>query len=360
MILKRLFNRACILVASIMLFGCEDNSLPDDTQIRDYSEFFSALPEQVIYPQNNPYTIEKEKLGEFLFWDPILSGNQNVACASCHHPQFGWADGRAFSIGSDGVGLGPERFGNEITPIHAPSIVNSAFVGLTNSSDLESFISGPYFWDLRADTLSEQARGPIENPVEMLGYNYHESDIMDEVILRLSSNNEYVALFTAAFSDEPEPVTAQNISDALATFQRKVVSTNSRFDLFLRGDSTALTQAELIGLNKFIDGGCASCHSGPMLSDNLIHEDKKVIEGLAPVRTPALRNVAFTAPYMQDGSRSSLADAISIYEDRGDLEVTIGEGDFGDIERFLLTLSGPTYNHIPQRVPSGLPVGGAI
>ena len=104
--MKFLSKTLLICCGSLALLGCEEGTtLPADIEIRDYSELFSALPDQALYPKDNPYSQEKEYLGEMLFWDPILSGDQNVACASCHHPYFGWADGRQFSIGSDGVGL---------------------------------------------------------------------------------------------------------------------------------------------------------------------------------------------------------------------------------------------------------------
>lgn len=349
-----------IICSIFFLTGCEENEpTSNDSETRDYSNLFSALPEQIIYPTDNPYSEEKEKLGELLFWDPILSGAQNVACASCHHPNFGWADGRAFSIGSDGVGLGPERYGNETTPIHSPSIINMAFTGLTVDTPLSEFASGPYFWDLRATSLEEQAIGPIKNPVEMLGYHYSETEIFDEIKYRLTNIPEYAELFNTAFEGS-DVITESNIAKALATFQRKIITNNSRFDLFLRGDISTLSENEIIGLNKFIDVGCADCHNGPLLSDNQIRQDEKVIETLDAVRTPSLRNISQTAPYMQNGSQMTLNDAISLYEDREDLGVNINEGDFDEIEAFLRSLNSPVYDHIPERVPSGLPVGGNI
>ena len=358
--MKLLTKTLTISLACAALSACEDSSsLPDDSTIRDYSAFFTPLPESPIYPADNPYSAEKEQLGELLFWDPILSGDQNVACASCHHPKFGWADGRDFSIGSDGVGLGPDRYGNEITSIHSPSIMNTAFTGLQIDSNEETFLAGPYFWDLRAQTLEEQASGPIKNPVEMLGYNYHEDNIMAEIITRLNTIGEYTYLFTEAFGQD-QPITEENIVKALATFQRKIISPNARFDSFLAGDTSALSEREVIGLNKFIDGGCTDCHIGPMLSDNILREDKKIFPELDAVRTPTLRNITKTAPYMQNGSEKTLASAIGAYENRDDLGTSAGEGDFADIEVFLKSLDSAVYSKIPDSVPSGLPVGGDI
>lgn len=352
-------------IAIVPLTGCNDDGIATDTQTRDYSAIFTPLPASPVYPESNPFGASKETLGEMLFWDPILSGDQNVACASCHHPDFGWADGRQLSVGSDGIGLGPARNGSQVTPVHSPSILNVAFTGMGINAPVEDFVSGGYFWDLRADTLEEQASGPIHNPVEMLGFNVSSDNIMKEIVLRLQAIPEYVELFDAAFATEETTdstilITEENITKAIATFQRRVITGNTRFDDFLRGNQAALTQAEIIGLNKFIDGGCARCHSGPMLSDNLIHPGD-IIVGDRAVRTPTMRNLAFTVPYMHDGSHVTLTDAIAVYEERDDLQVTMDDSDIGDLATFLRTLDSPDfYQQIPQSVPSGLPVGGDI
>lgn len=346
------------ILTTVFLAACGGGGVPSDPEVRDYSDTFKPLPSNAIYPVDNPFSLEKEKLGELLFWDPILSGDQNTSCASCHHPDFGWADGRRFSVGSDGIGLGPNRQGKQVTPIHSPSVMNVAFTGIANTLQ-PNFSSGPYFWDLRADSLAEQALGPIKNPVEMLGYNVSEEQALSEIVTRLSGIPEYVTLFEQAFGNS-SAITSENIAKSIATFQRKIISPNSRFDKFLAGEISALSQQEIIGLNKFIDGGCSRCHSGPMLADNQIHDGEAVINDKV-VRTPTLRNITLTAPYMHDGSRATLRDAIAAYDDRGDLDVNIGGGDFGDIETFLKTLTTTDfYNSKPDRVPSGLPVGGEI
>ena len=357
-----------IILCSAALMGCQNAEGPaSDPQIRDYLDTFTPLPSTPVYPQDNQYNQIKEQLGELLFWDPILSGNQNVSCASCHHPDFGWADGRALSVGSDGVGLGPDRFGSQITPLHSPSILNVAFTGLENQALDESFISGGYFWDLRAQTLEQQALGPIKNPIEMLGFAIDAEQAMPELINRLQSIPEYVTLFEQAFEHSDainsaiaSTITTENIAKALATFQRKIISPNTRFDEFLAGNQSVFTEREVIGLNKFIDGGCARCHGGPMLSDNLIHTGEAIINNHV-VRTPTLRNISHTAPYMHDGSRSSLRAVLADYEDRGDIEVNIEDEDFADIIAFLATLNTDAfYKEKPSSVPSGLPVGGDI
>ncbi|WP_170235741.1 cytochrome-c peroxidase [Colwellia demingiae] len=356
----KLLKISLVTLSCAFLMSCENpEGIENDIQIRDYSNIFSPLPSKSVYPNNNPYNDTKEQLGEFLFWDPILSGDQNTSCASCHHPDLGWADGRSFSIGSDGIGLGPARYGFEITAIHSPTIMNVAFTGTANNETSSDFVSGGYFWDLRENTLEDQALGPIKNPVEMLGYNISAQEIMAKIVARLQGIPKYVELFEQAFAVS-NAINSANIVKALATFERKITSPNTRFDRFLSGEQTLFSQQEIIGLNTFIDGGCTRCHMGPMLSDNLLHVGEAII-GEDVVRTPTLRNISYTAPYMHDGSRARLIDAIADYENRGDIEVNIGDDDFREIEAFLKTLNTDDfYRGIPDTVPSGLTVGGDI
>lgn len=360
----------------IFITGCEEPGASGAAPSQPYTDFFSPLPSEPIYPATNPYSEEKETLGELLFFDPILSGNKDVACATCHHPDLGWADARPFSIGVGGVGLGPDRddqnLGN-MTPIHSPTIMNVAFTGLGLESDVigDDFVSGSYFWDLRAETLEQQALGPIVNDIEMRGDAHpglDDSAYLEEIVQRLKAIQAYETLFENAFSTlDPvtfktiNPVTKENLAKALATFQRRIITSDTRFDDFIRGDSTALTSNEITGLNKFINGGCARCHSGAMLADNLVHETQPVLPGLPAVRTPSLRNITKTSPYMHNGSSPSLRHVIAVYEDREDLQVNLEEGDFADIEVFLHTLNNNNfYQQIPDAIPSGLAVGGNI
>ena len=348
------------LMAAMIISGCDEDGASGATPDQPYTDFFTPLPEAAFYPADNPYSAAAETLGEFLFWDPILSGQMNVACASCHHPDFGWADGRAVSVGVDGIGLGPDRDGVALTDVHSPTVLNVAFTGIEQTEIADGFVPGAYFWDLRAATLEDQALQPIESAVEMRGTAFTADQILPEIVSRLGMIPEYVQLFEDAYGPI-DPITPQNIARALATFQRGLVTQRTRFDDFLAGDEEALTDGEVYGLNKFINGGCADCHSGPMLSDFTIHADRPVIGGKEAVRTPGLRNVELTAPFMHDGSRTTLGSAISIYEDRGDLGVTLEEDDFGDIATFLRTLTDEGFNRgVPVYVPSHLPVGGNI
>ncbi|MEO1034004.1 MAG: cytochrome-c peroxidase [Pseudomonadota bacterium] len=349
-----------VLISTVCLTGCDEPGASGAAPAEPYTSFFTPLPETAIFPDDNAFSEEKRTLGEFLFWDPILSGRMNVACATCHHPDHGWADGRLVSIGVDGLGLGPSRIGTLETPFHSPSVLNVAFTGIPETQPGQGFVSGGYFWDLRAETLEDQAINPIKSEVEMRSSDFLEDEIMAEIVARLALIPEYQTLFDAAF-DGPEPITETNIARALATYQRTLITQRTRFDSFLAGDETALTPAEVVGLNKFINGGCTDCHAGPMLADNLIDATKPIITNKPAVRTPTMRNVELTAPYMHDGSRATLRQAIELYEDREDLGVTLDDDDFGDIEVFLRTLTDDGFpRQIPAYVPSQLPVGGDI
>lgn len=364
-------------IAAVVLAGCVDGNNVGDIPSQPYSDFFTPLPETPTYPASNPFSEGKQELGELLFFDPILSGAEDVACATCHHPAFGWADGRTFSVGVGGIGLGPNRDDNglgSITPIHSPTIMNVCFTGLgVNDNKIpSSFVSGGYFWDLRAATLEEQALGPIVNPVEMRGDLAEHAGLDDlqylELVIERLKNSPYQAYFDKAFGAITpdtqgviEAVTKDNLAAALATFQRRIITPNSRFDLFLMGDQTALTSREITGLNTFINAGCVRCHGGMMLSDNLLHEDDNILSNLPAVRTPSLRNIAKTAPYMQDGSSSTLRHAVSIYVDREDLQVELEEENVGDVEAFLHSLTTEDfYQEVPGGLPSGNQVGGNI
>ena len=271
-----------------------------------------------------------------------------------------WADVLSHSIGVDGLGLGPRRSGRLETPFHSPTVLNVAFTGLLETDPGADFVSGGYFWDLRADTLEDQAINPIKSEIEMRSSDFLEDEIMPEILGRLSLIPEYQDLFDAAF-DGPSPISEENIARALATYQRTLTTQRTRFDTFLDGDESVLSATEVTGLNKFINGGCTNCHSGPMLADNLIDIARPVLTDKPAVRTPTMRNVELTAPYMHDGSRSTLIDAIALYEDRDDLDVVLEDDDFAHIEAFLKTLTDTAFpRRVPGYVPSQLPVGGDI
>ena len=287
-----------------------------------------SLPHSATSPADNPSSPAKVELGRLLFWDPILSGDSDVACATCHHPDFGYAEPLDISIGVNGVGLGSlRRFNteNEIPFVarNSQSVLNSAFNGMDEGGNYDPE-NAAMFWDLRAGSLEEQALMPILTFEEMRGSQYAENEILDEVVSRLRNIPEYQALFSEVFESQSrseQAITSENIGKALAAFQRTLLATNSPYDRYIAGDSTAMTSQQIEGMRAFENVGCAACHSGPMFSDFQVHvlgvpdnaklpESDQGLNQTYAFRTPSLRNLEYTAPYMHSGVFSSLRDVL--------------------------------------------------
>jgi cytochrome c peroxidase len=267
-------------------------------------------------------------LGERLFHDPRLSADLSVACANCHSLSAGGVDGQRVSVGIGGA------LGN----INAPTIFNSAY-------------SVAQFWNGRAATLEEQAAGPIQNPVEM-------GATWSQVLSRLAQDDRLVAEFRSLYRDG---LTAENLVNAIATFERSLVTVNSRFDRYLRGDRQALTRLEEDGYRRFSEYGCVSCHQGMLVGGNMFQkfgvlgdyfagrsvseadlgrfavtgreEDRHVF------KVPSLRNVSRTAPYFHDASAATLDQAVLIMA-RYQLGRELSGDDVEAIVAFLGTLDG--------------------
>lgn len=338
------------------------------------------LPQAVSHPDDNPPSEDKVSLGRHLFWDPILSGDEDVACATCHHPAYGYADGRALSVGVGGVGLGPARIASGTAPHvagrNAMTVLDTAWNGVTVRGSTPAPADAPMFWDNRARALEGQASGPIHNVDEMRGTRFAEGEIVPEVVRRLSANPEYVALFEQAFG--PGSITEVNIVRAIASFERTLVGRGSSFDRFMQGDDGAMTFQQKRGLVEFVDRGCTHCHSGPMFSDFRQHTVRpgamhrmvartRAKGGL--MRTPSLRHVARTAPYFDDGSLDTLDDVFDFYlqvdqsadPDLAALVAPMDPGSRADLKAFLGSISDAPYDTtVPSRVPSGLSPGGSI
>jgi cytochrome c peroxidase len=249
-------------------------------------------------PVDNPITEKKVELGQALFFDPRLSGNNKVSCATCHDPNLGYGDGiPTFEAYNGGHG---KR--------NSPTVINSGYY-TTN------------FWDGRAVSLEEQALGPIGNPNEM-------NQKLDELVLELKAIEGYQKFFKEVF---PEGITKQNIARAIAAFERLIVVKDTPFDQFLQGDIDALTQQELRGLDLFTGKAfCVTCHNGPNLSDNSFYnvglntedEGRFAVTGDAKdvgrIRTPGLYGITHTAPYMHNGSIATLEEVIEYYDRGGD------------------------------------------
>ncbi len=377
---------AFLLCIGVSIFISSCQSEDDDGFNQNDIDELNALPEVVLFPSDNSYSDAKFELGQALFWDPILSGSKEVACASCHHPDFGYADGRSLSSGVDGVGLGPNRINGTIVKRNAPTILNTAFNGIGLDGNYNPNLA-PMFWDNRASGLEEQALLPILSKEEMRGELIAEEDIIDTIVQRLNSFESYRQLFENAF--ENDVINEERITRALATFQRNLVANNSRFDEYMRGNMNALSDDELEGLNTFVEVGCINCHNGPMFSDFELHTlsvpnhplvSDNGATGNFDFRTPSLRNLAFTAPYMHNGRFEDLEDVLEFYDDISsgnnnsqnpnvdDNEIDddaedldLNGNDIEEIILFLNTLNDNGFDKtIPRKVPSGMSVGGNI
>lgn len=373
--------------------GCADSApkAKKIEKVKTVSTAISALPKTVLSPENNRLTKEKVELGRLLFFDPILSGDKDVACASCHHPNTGYAEFLDLSMGVNAQGLGSKRkfdTPNDIPFVkrNAQTIINTAFNGIDthNKYDPES---APMFWDVRAQSLEKQALEPIKAFEEMRGHSFSETEILAEVVRRLNQIPEYRELFKTAYGNEE--VSNENLSMAIAAFERSLVTNNSRFDEYMRGDNDAILISEKEGFELFKRVGCVNCHNGPMFSDYKVHvlgvpqnsklpEPDKGIKDSFGFRTPSLRNLRFTAPYMHNGSLQTLKRVLEFYEDisngksRNPLvprekfdpfvrELELSVKDMSLIISFLNTLNDDGFDKtIPEKVPSGLPVGGNI
>lgn len=382
-----------ISCVAICLLSCNPNERSDlATNSSIGIPSVSALPLKVSTPRSNPQSPQKVKLGKLLFYDPILSGDKDVACASCHHPEFAYAEPIELSIGVGGKGLGGKRRQNvkmeiPIVKRNAQSVINTAFNGLLFDSK-EQPDSAPMFWDLRSESLENQALEPIKAFEEMRGTHFSESEIIDVVLTRLQAIEDYQILFEEAFPGHGG-INEVNLSSAIAAFERSLVANNSRFDQYMRGDENALSYNEIEGMKRFVKAGCINCHNGPMFSDYKVHSLGIVDhEGLSFIdkgkdstyafRTPTLRNLRFTFPYMHNGKLTTIKRVLEFYEDLSggkiknqsmdpalidplvkDLQV-----DFRDlslIEEFINSLNDENYDkEIPKIVPSGLAVGGDI
>ncbi|MDL5054079.1 parallel beta-helix domain-containing protein [Oscillatoria laete-virens NRMC-F 0139] len=319
---------------------------------------------QAPFPELPPVDADQAALGRLLFYDPVLSANDDLACASCHHPDLGFSDGRALAQGSHGD-----------LRRNAPSLWNVAY-------------ATRLFWDGRADSLEAQMLVPLTSADEM-------GADLDAMIAQLREIAAYQAEFARAFPEAgDEAITVDNVVAAIAAFQRTLISDDSPFDRFAAGDFNALTPAQRRGFDVFRSAQtrCFECHAWPTFTHNTFHvlgvpdadpdrPDLGQIETLnAPqaeraFRTPGLRNVALSAPYMHNGVFATLEDVIDFYEQGGGpafgVEVVVDEKVRGfrltdqqraDLVQFLYALTDEPADliAIPASVPSGLPVAQPI
>ncbi len=288
-------------------------------------------PISIPFPANNPYSPEKAALGKSLFFEPRLSGGENLMCASCHNPSFGWEERTKTAIGSQNTRL----------PRHAPTILDTAWLS-------------SLFWDGRAATAEDQALGPITAPAEM-------NLPMADAIARLNAIPEYKARFARIFPNEG--VTQTTILAAIATFERTVVSSYAPFDAWVDGDATAVSDAAKRGFQLFTGKAhCSNCHVGWAFTDNKFHDigttstdvgrsafDPGNPLALYAFKTPSLRDTALRAPYMHDGQYNTLAEVVQHYvsktidrPSRSPLlqSTSLTTDEISDVVAFLETLTG--------------------
>ena len=321
-------------------------------------------------------------LGRLLFFDPILSATQTVACATCHHPRYAWADGRSTPIGVGGEGIGPRRKLTASSPFpplkrNTPSLLNVAYNGMVHGKASDPS-TAPMFWDSRAASLEAQALVPMRSNEEMRGDQCSEAEAVPKAIERIKSVPEYVQKFSSAFPGEA-PVSAIHLAQALAAFERTLSTPDTLYDQFMRGDTKAMNDQQVRGMKVFREAGCQHCHGGPMLSDFKLHFIGIANGERREFRTPTLRNLKHTAPFMHDGSMKSLEDVLVFYEQLSDAASETLDGadqaqeppldpllkklnlkpeDFPALSAFILeALSSTKYDtSMPESVPSGLPV----
>jgi cytochrome c peroxidase len=286
-------------------------------------------------PKDNVSKAARIELGNALFFDPRLSGNGAMSCASCHNPSLGWSDGLKTAVGWGGKVLGRAT----------PTVLNTAY-------------NTEFMWDGRKASLEDQALGPMKAP--------HEMNTDFAVVLpRLRAVPAYVGMFEKAYPGEG--VTEQTIAKAIAAFERTVIVNDSPFDRWLAGDRIAMTMSQWRGYRVFVDAGkgnCAACHSPPNFTDNNFHNIgirssgegdlgrygiKKVASMKGAFKTPGLRDIELTAPYFHDGSAPTLQAVVEHYarggDDRSNLSASMkpliltGQ-EKADLVAFMKALSG--------------------
>ena len=323
-------NRKWLAASAPAFFiGCLLAAPPEKDDVRVP---LGLLPIQ--WPQDNPYSKAKADLGKLLYFDKRLSADGSLSCASCHHPKFAFGDGFAVSTGIKG-----QKGGRS-----APTIFNRAY-------------SLAQFWDGRAATLEEQAKGPMANPIEM--GNTHEA-----LVGKLREISGYRLLFRSAFgSDE---LSIDHVAKALATYERTVLSGNSPYDRWKNGRKNAMTAQQIRGKDLFFGKArCDACHEGINFTTNAYHnlgigtdkpnpDEGRFVVTHNPAdwgafKTPTLREIARTAPYMHDGSLKTLDEVVEFYNKGGienkNLDKTVRalkltEQEKKELVAFLQALSG--------------------
>lgn len=308
-----------------------------------------ALPKQPPIPKDNPMSANKIELGKELFFDPRLSRPGTISCNSCHNVMAGGDDNRALSLG----------FKSQLGGRSAPTVWNAAYQSIQ-------------FWDGRAATLEEQSKGPLINPVEM-GMDAH-----NVVIGRITKIKGYEEQFEKVFGKKS--MTIDNVAKAIAAYERTLITPDSAFDQFIRGNKKAMSAAEIKGFETFKNTGCVACHSGANFSGPALPIGTAFFQKFPTFpdaeletkygfskdtgrfdvtkedgdkhmfRVPTLRNVALTAPYFHNGSVQTLNQAVRIMA-KLQLNKVLTDQEASEIETFLGALTGKFPKQTLPRLP---------
>ncbi len=312
------------------------------------------LPDTPPYPEDNKSNLARVELGKMLYFDNRLSGDGNMSCATCHNPMYGWSDGLPTAKGVESKVLGRA----------SPTVINTAY----NSIQM---------WDGRKASLEEQVMEPMEATLEM------NIDI-DLLFKWLQSNPGYIDAFEKAYPGKG--INTDTVSKAIASFERSIISNNSPFDSWVKGDKNAMSQQQIRGFKLFVDdqkAACAACHSAPNFTDNGFHNiglasfdiaepdvgrfaqrPLKLMKGA--FKTPTLRDITLTAPYFHDGSATTLREVVDHYSKGGVVKtnlspnfkdgLVLSEHDKADLVAFMQALSSPPQEHTFPNLPQGLVV----
>jgi cytochrome c peroxidase len=330
---KSLVLAGALAAAVILLSGASGSPTSSDPYLRP-----AAAPA----PADNKVTPDRVELGKALFFDPRLSGSNWISCATCHNPALGWSDGMP-----TGLGHGMQRLGRA-----TPTIVNTAF----NSIQM---------WDGRKATLEDQALGPIGADVEM-------NQPLPDLVKKLESIAGYRKMFDKAYPGEG--VSTATIAKAIASFERTVLSTESAFDRWRTGNERAVSESAKRGFALFTGkANCSVCHSGFNFTDNGFHNigvkdlgaedlgrfnERKIASMKGAFKTPTLRDIALTAPYMRNGVYKTLEEVVDHYDRGGDTKENLSPNvkplgltaqEKTDLVEFMKTLTGrPMQVAVPQ------------
>ncbi|MCT2532605.1 cytochrome-c peroxidase [SAR92 clade bacterium H231] len=341
-------------------------SSDNQCQLRNLYQLYDSLQGQglgglktALPHHRDGFSPQQIDLGRLLFFDPVLSGNKDLSCANCHNPAKGFSDGMARSVGASG----------QLHPRSAPTLWNSAF--------LKSLL-----WDARADSLEQQALGPLFSELEM-------ANTPEQLMANLNQVDAYPELFTQAFPNSEDAMVIANITTALTAFQSSLISLNSPYDRYAHGDSKALNPEQLEGLNVFRSfvARCSQCHTPPLFTNQQVAvigtpEPEGMPRDIGAQATfgaerlrggfkvPTLRNIALTAPYMHSGRFATLREATEFYTKGRGHAVPEGEelllhwhisepnltpSELDRLVDFMGALSDESFMpEIPQQVPSGL------